>query len=112
MEVCALSREVISHQYRYAQPLSALLLSSIRFFHPPIPADPSARLAACFPSREPHLTVETTGREGELRAYHVPCECQSGLGLAYPPVARRLRQVKLKHLNLATYPLVQAFVGR
>jgi len=30
---------------------------------------------------------------GELRAYHVPSECQSGLGLASPPVARRLRRV-------------------
>jgi hypothetical protein len=40
----------------------------------------------------------------------VSCECRSGLGLASPPVARRLRQVRLKHLNLATYLLVQAFV--
>jgi len=47
--------------------------------------------------------------EGELRAYHVPRECQSRLGLAYPPVARRLRQVKMEHLNLTTYLLVQAF---
>jgi uncharacterized lipoprotein YmbA len=35
---------------------------------------------------------------------------QLELGLAYPPVARRLRQVRLKHLSLATYLLVQAFV--
>jgi hypothetical protein len=30
---------------------------------------------------------------GELRAYHVPRECQSGLGLASLPVALGLRQV-------------------
>ena len=39
----------------------------------------------------PHETTDTS--EGELRVYHVPSECQSGLGLASPPVARRLRQV-------------------
>ena len=37
--------------------------------------------------------VREASASGELRAYHVPCECQSGLGLASPPVARRLRQV-------------------
>jgi hypothetical protein len=31
--------------------------------------------------------------KGGLRAYHVSCECQSGLGLASPPVAQRLRRV-------------------
>jgi hypothetical protein len=30
---------------------------------------------------------------GGLRAYHVSCECQSGLGLASSPVAQRLRRV-------------------
>ena len=31
--------------------------------------------------------------KGGLWAYHVSCECQSGLGLASPPVAQRLRRV-------------------
>ena len=101
MEVSALSREVMLRECCCAQPLSARLQSGIRFLHPPIPAVPWARLAARFPSRRSRH--ERVPREGELRAYHVPCECQSGLGLAYPPVAHRLRQVRLKHLNLATY---------
>jgi hypothetical protein len=50
--------------------------------------------------------------KGGLRAYHVSSECQSGLGLAYSPVARRLRRVRLKHLNLATCLLAQAFACR
>lgn len=31
--------------------------------------------------------------KGGLRVYHVSSECQSGLGLASPPVAQRLRRV-------------------
>lgn len=85
-----------------AQSLSARLQSGIRLLHPPIPAAPWARLTVCFPIQERPLLL------GELRAYHVSRECQSGLGLASSPVARRLRQVSSKHLNLATYLLVQA----
>lgn len=48
-------------------------------------------------------------RQGELRAYHVPRECQSGLGLASLPVAQHLRQASPKRLNLATCLLAQAF---
>ena len=45
-------------------------------------------LAARFPPAEKNLSIE-----GGLRAYHVACEYQSGLGLASPPVAQRLRRV-------------------
>jgi hypothetical protein len=31
--------------------------------------------------------------KGGLRAYHVSCECRSGLGLASSPGAQRLRRV-------------------
>jgi len=75
--------------------------SDIRLFHPPIPAASEARLTAHFPDQK--------SRRGELRAYHVPLECQSGLGLASLPVAQCLRQVSSEHLNLATYLLVQAY---
>jgi hypothetical protein len=50
MEVCPLSREVMSPRRCCAQPLSAPLQSGIRFFHPPIPAIPWTRLAARLPS--------------------------------------------------------------
>ena len=43
MEVSPFSREVMF------QPLSILLQGGVRFFHPPIPAVLSARLAVCFP---------------------------------------------------------------
>lgn len=76
MEVCPLSRGVI---LPVAQLLSAPLQSGFRFFHLPLPALPSARLAACFPS------------SGEVRVYHVPQFRPDGTGLAYTPVAQRLR---------------------
>lgn len=47
-------------------------------------------------------------QSGEVWAYLVSCEYQNGLGLAYPPVALHLRQVKLQHLHLATRLLAQA----
>jgi hypothetical protein len=46
MEVGSLSRGVMF------QLLSAPLQSSLRFFHPPLPAVLSARLAESFPRRE------------------------------------------------------------
>jgi hypothetical protein len=49
MEVCSLSREVMSPK---AQLLFAPLQSDLRFFHPPLPAFLSACLTARFPSRE------------------------------------------------------------
>jgi hypothetical protein len=39
---------------------------------------------------------------GGLRAYHVPRAYLCGLGLASPPVAHHLRQVREEHLNLTT----------
>src|SRR5215213_1699853 len=58
VEVRPLSRGVMS------QPLSRLLRPGVRFLHHPLPAAPSARLAARFPSREDYgLTVfRTTDR--------------------------------------------------
>ena len=49
MEVCPLSCGVI---LRVAQLLSTPLQCGLRFLHHPIPADPSASLAARFPERE------------------------------------------------------------
>lgn len=45
---------------------------------------------------------------GEVWAYLVPCEYQNGLGLAYSPVALRLRQIITQHLHLTTCLLAQA----
>ena len=100
MEVGPLSRKVMLPQLNL-YPLD--YRSGLRLLHPPIPAAPWAPLTVCFPSPERNsLWLE------ELRAYHVSRACQSGLGLASPPVARRLRQVSWEHLILATYLLVQA----
>ena len=85
MEVSPLSREVMLPRLNL-YPLD--YRSGIRLLHPPIPAALWAYLTVCFPIPERTLF----GWE-KLRAYHVSCECQSGLGLASPPVARRLRQV-------------------
>ena len=83
MEVSLLSPEVMLPKlnlypldYRTAFACSTL----------PYPQPLGLALRFAFPS-------EKTLSLGELRAYHVSCECQSGLGLASPPVARRLRQV-------------------
>jgi hypothetical protein len=100
MEVSPLAREVMLPRLNLC-PLD--YRSGLRLLHPPLPAAPWARLTAHFPPTRDNLG------EGELRAYHVPLECQSGLGLAPSPVARRLRQVSSEHLNLATYLLVQAY---
>ena len=48
---------------------------------------------------------------GAIQAYHVPQRYLSGLGLAYPPVALRLRQVMQKHLCLATYRFGQSEIS-
>jgi hypothetical protein len=99
MEVSPLSREVMLRRRCCAQPLSARLQSGVRFFLLPYPQPCGLALRLTFP----RFDLIMRPREGELRAYHVPRECQSGLGLAYPPVALRLRQVRLKHLNFATH---------
>lgn len=59
LEVCPLSREVMS------QPLSGPLQPGIRFFQPPIPAQPTAFLAVRLPG--PNCAPAA------IRAYHVPC---------------------------------------
>jgi len=73
MEVCPLSREVMLCEGCRTQPLSARLQSGIHFFHPPIPAAPSARLAVRFPSRRPHNDGAQSGRATGLpRSVWVP----------------------------------------
>lgn len=59
LEVCPLSRGGMSH------PLSGPLQPGIRFFQPPIPAQPTASLAVRLP--EPNCAPAA------IRAYHVPC---------------------------------------
>jgi len=59
LEVCPLSREVMF------QPLSGSLQPGVRFFQPPIPAQPTAFLAVRLP--EPYCAPAA------IRAYHVPC---------------------------------------
>jgi hypothetical protein len=94
MEVSPLSREVISPKLNlYPLDYRAAFAFSILLY--PQPRGLALRLA--FPQ------ARVISREGGLRAYHVSCECQSGLGLASPPMARRLRQVSSDHLNLATH---------
>ena len=77
MDVCPLLRGVM---LPLAQPLSTPLPGGLRFFHPPLPAALSARLAESFPVRESYGL--TTFYEKQ----------PSRLGLASPPVAQRLRQ--------------------
>ncbi len=80
MEVGALSREARQHLYpsRYKMALAFSIL--------PYPQPRGLTLRFAFPR-------QNNSPLGELRAYHVSCECQSGLGLASLPVARHLRQV-------------------
>lgn len=80
-----------------SQRLSTLLPGGFRFFHHPLPADPSASLAACFP-----ILL------GGLRVYHVPCKYLSGLGSASPPGVHHLRSVNLEHRYLTPCLLAQA----
>ena len=74
MEVCSLSRRVIS------QPVSEPLQSGIRFFHDPLPAPPSDPLTV-------HLPV--AWRRYGLTLFHI--NDTSGLGSAFSPVACRPR---------------------
>ena len=83
MEVSPLSREVMLQKlnlypldYRMAFAFSIL----------PYPQPHGLTLRFAFPRQK-------NSPLGELRAYHVSCECQSGLGLASLPEARHLRQV-------------------
>ena len=90
-EVGPLSRGVMS------QPLSDPLQAGLRLLPRPLPAVPSARLAAGLPSREGYGL--TTLHHGNPR----------GLGPAYTPVAHHLRRVSSEHPDLATNLLVQAY---
>ena len=84
MEVSPLSREVMLPRLDlYPLDYRAAFACSIL----PYPQPLGLALRFAFPPRKLSLSL------GELRAYHVSRECQSGLGLASPPVARRLRQV-------------------
>jgi hypothetical protein len=82
MEVSALSREVMLQKLNL-YPLDYRMAFAFSILPYPQPHGLALRLA--FPRLESPV--------GELRAYHVSCECQSGLGLASSPVARRLRRV-------------------
>jgi hypothetical protein len=84
-EVSSLSRGVIS------QPLSDPLRAGLRFLPRPLPAAPSARLAAGLPSREGDGLTTLHRRNPR------------GLGPAFTPVARHLRRMNLQHPDLATY---------
>jgi hypothetical protein len=84
MEVSPLSREVMLHKLNLC-PLDYRAAFACSILPFPQPHGLTLRLAF------PHETTELL--EGELRVYRVPSECQSGLGLASSPVARRLRQV-------------------
>ncbi len=89
-EVGSLSRGVMS------QPLSGPLQAGLRFLPHPLPAAPSARLAAGLPSRE-NDGLTTLHRRNPR-----------GLGPASTPVAHHLRRMSLKHPVLAAHRLVQA----
>src|SRR5262249_48738036 len=95
-EVCPLSRGVLS------QPLSAPLQGGNRFLPPPLPAAPSARLAARFPSTP---LVYGAGRTTGLPRW---ADVLDWLGRISTPVARRLRRGSPGAPDLATYLLAQA----
>ena len=79
-----------------SQPLSGPLQAGLRFLPHPVPAAPSARLAARFPLREGYgLTTFRPWNAG-------------GLGRASAPVARHLRRTSSERPDLATHLLVQA----
>jgi hypothetical protein len=84
-EVSSLSRGVIS------QPLSGPLQTGFHFRPRPLPAAPSARLAAGLPSRE----------DDGLTTLHR--KNPRGLGPASTPVALHLRRMTSQHPGLATY---------
>src|SRR5512138_1008461 len=80
-----------------SQPLSDPLQAGLRFLPRPLPAAPSAHLAAGLPSREDDGL--TTSHRRNPR----------GLGPALTPVALRLRRGTSQPPDLATYRLVQAY---
>ena len=74
-----------------SQPLSDPLRAGLRFLPRPLPAAPSARLAAGLPSREDDGLTTLHRRNPR------------GLGPALTPVALHLRRMSLQHPDLATY---------
>jgi len=84
-EVSSLSRGVMS------QPLSGPLQAGLRFLPRPLPAAPSAHLAAGLPSREDDGLTTLHRRNPR------------GLGPAFTPVALHLRRGTLQPPDLATY---------
>ncbi len=95
MEVCTLSREAMSPLS--AQPLSALLLSGIRFLHPPVPALPLVCLAIHLPHWEEYGVPTFRIHTHERRRSRLSA---GGLSIC----ARRGKEAP----GLATYLLVQA----
>ena len=87
MEVSPLSCEVMLHKLNL-YPLDYRAAFAFSILPNPQPRGLALRLA--FPRFDLTHRDQT---EGDLRAYHVSCESQSGLGLASPPVAQRLRRV-------------------
>jgi hypothetical protein len=92
MEVCPLSRGVL------LQLLSVSLQDGFRFFHPPLPAIPSAPLTVGFPLWE----------DDRFTTFRVRTR-MDGLGSASSPVVHRLRQGKGESLPLTTCLLAQAY---
>ena len=89
MEFCPLACGVM---LRWAQLLSAPLQHGLRFLHHPLPADPSASLAARFPMRE------TYG----LTTFHISNPV-GDLGSTYTPEVPRARQGNRYALVLTSY---------
>ena len=81
-----------------AQPLSVSLQDGLGFFHPPLPAIPSALLAVGFPLREDDRFITF-----RVRTH------RDGLGSASSPVVQGLRQGKGESLPLTTCLLAQAY---
>jgi hypothetical protein len=116
-EVCPLSRGVMSSspcahgRSPLAQPLSSPFQAGLRFLRHPLPADPSAHLAARFPLFDPPFGwSENSLKGGDLRACYVPCQYPRGLGSASPPGVHHLRQVSADATHrTSTYTCPLAF---
>jgi hypothetical protein len=88
MEVCPLSGGMILNaSFNASQPLSNSLQIGLRFFHLPLPAVPSASLAARFPLRM-NIRRENYG----LTTFRINTS-SCNLGSTSPPGVRHLRQV-------------------
>lgn len=91
VEVCSLSRRMMF------QPVSQPLQLGFRFLHHPIPASPTAHLAACLP-------------RGQRYGLTTFLDCHTtGLGSVCPPVAFLTTSPHSKRGKPATYRLVNAY---